>query len=273
MSNTTGLRFRLTTFGESHGTAIGGVVDGCPSGIVFDYDLVQTEMQRRHEGQHATPRRERDEVEFLSGIYEGRTLGTPIAFVIRNEEMRSDDYAELADCYRPGHADYTYEMRYGRRDPRGGGRASGRETASRVVGGAIAKMVLANEGITVEASLASSPTPSENDSSGGVIACRITGLKAGYGNPVFDKLNARLAAAEMSIPSAIGFEMGVGFAAATMSGSEFRDEWVQGPVDRVEKTKCMAAPYEEVNGGNLHTSHITHHLPPKATTAEESKGV
>ncbi|MBO7490201.1 MAG: chorismate synthase [Bacteroidales bacterium] len=228
MSNTIGTHFKLTAYGESHGPAIGGVIDGCPSGIEIDRDFIASEMARRHEGAYATPRREPDEVEILSGVYEGRTLGTPIAFTIRNNDVNSDDYRELAGLYRPGHADYTYEQRYGLRDHRGGGRASGRITASFVAAGAIAKMMLRNSGIKISATLQNCPVPPEGDSSGGIIECTVTGVPAGIGNPVFDKLNARLAAAMMSIPSAIGFEMGAGFEAAQMTGSEYRDEWDNG---------------------------------------------
>lgn len=225
MSNTFGTRFKLTTYGESHGPAIGGVVDGCPAGIIFNNDLLVSEMSRRHTGPGATTRVEADTVEILSGVYQGRTLGTPIAFMIRNEKANSSDYDELRDLYRPGHADYTYAMRYGHRDHRGGGRASGRETAARVAGGAIAKMLLHEKVINVEASVLKQGESYEHDSAGGVIECTITGVPAGVGNPIFDKLNARLAAAMMSIPSAIGFEMGAGFEAAMMRGSEYRDEW------------------------------------------------
>lgn len=225
MSNTFGTKFRLTTFGESHGIAIGGVVDGCPAGLKFDKQLIDSDMQRRHIGTDATTRQERDQVEILSGIFNEVTLGTPIAFIIKNEDIRSDDYSSLTDLYRPGHADYTYEMRYGRRDPRGGGRASGRETAARVAAGAIAKMVLRDKAIRINASLQESHTPPANDSVGGIISCTISGVPAGIGDPVFNKLNARLAASMMSIPSAIGFEMGAGFAATQMKGSEFRDNW------------------------------------------------
>lgn len=225
MSNTLGNRFKLTTYGESHGPAIGGIVDGCPAGIVFDGDLLAAEMRRRHLGSEATSRVEPDTVEILSGIYQGRTLGTPIAFQIRNQEAISGDYDELHDLFRPGHADYTYSLRYGIRDHRGGGRASGRETAARVVGGAIAKMLLRGKGITAEAKVVSQGEMVGHDSSGGIIECTVKGLPAGIGNPIFGKLNAQLAAAMMSIPSAIGFEMGAGFAAAMMHGSEYRDEW------------------------------------------------
>ena len=227
MSNTLGTHFRLTTFGESHGPAIGGVVDGCPAGIVFDSQLLAGEMQRRHTGDSATTRREPDEVEILSGVYEGRTLGTPIAFIIKNCDAKSEEYATLAELYRPGHADYTYGKRYDRRDPRGGGRASGRITATYVTAGAIAKMVLATKGITITAHIVENGTPTENDSCGGIIECTVTGVPAGIGNPVFDKVNARLAAAILSIPSATGFEMGAGFGAARMKGSEYRDNWVE----------------------------------------------
>jgi len=238
MSNTFGTRFRLTAYGESHGHAIGGVVDGCPSGIIFDTVLLASEMQRRHVGTGATPRHESDEVEILSGIYDGKTLGTPIAFTIRNRDVRNEDYASIAEFYRPGHADYTYQCRYGRRDPRGGGRASGRETAVRVVGGAIAKMVLQQCGIAVNATLVESHTPAENDSVGGVIKCVIDNAPAGIGDPVFGKLNARLAAAMMSIPSATGFEMGAGFEASRMAGSQYRDDWAADGSFRTETNNC-----------------------------------
>ena len=145
--NTFGNRFRLTTFGESHGPAIGGVIDGCPAGLAVDYVLLEAEMTRRHVGAHATTRHESDNVEFLSGIYDGKTLGTPIAFIIRNSDARSSDYDALDKLLRPGHADFTTLQRYGIRDPRGGGRASGRETAVRVAAGAIAKMILNGKGI------------------------------------------------------------------------------------------------------------------------------
>jgi chorismate synthase len=225
VSNTTGHNFRLTTFGESHGTAIGGVIDGCPAGLAVDEPFIVAEMARRHVGADATARREADRVEFLSGICEGRTLGTPIAFTIANGDVRSSDYDAFADSFRPGHADYTYYKRYGLRDPRGGGRASGRETAARVAAGAIAKMILREKGISINARLLESYTPPANDSVGGIIECTVSGVAAGIGNPVFGKLNASLAAAMMSIPSAIGFEMGAGFAAAKMTGSQFRDKW------------------------------------------------
>lgn len=223
--NTFGHNFRLTSFGESHSQAIGGIVDGCPPGVAVDYDLLLSEMARRHLGADATTRQEPDDVELLSGILNGVTLGTPIAFIIRNKEQRSTDYNDLTDCYRPGHADFTWQQRYGLRDFRGGGRASARETAVRVAAGALAKMVLRQRLINVEASVLYNPTPAENDSSGGIIQCTVRGLPAGVGNPIFGKLNAALAAAIMSIPSATGFEMGEGFSAAHMKGSEWADQW------------------------------------------------
>ena len=227
MSNTFGNIFRITTFGESHGAAVGGVIDGCPSKLAIDYNLLEEEMRRRHVGDGATQRNEPDRVEFLSGILDGETLGTPIAFLIRNTDPRSNDYNETDRLYRPGHADYTYMRRYGTRDWRGGGRASGRETACRVVGGAIAKMLLARLGISISSTIIHNPEPKPGDSSGGVIECVVNGLPAGIGDPVFDKLNARLATAMMSIPSATAFAMGCGDKAAWMTGKEYRDEWNQ----------------------------------------------
>lgn len=223
--NTFGNNFRLTTFGESHGIAIGGIVDGCPAGIAFDNNLIASEMNRRHDSVNGTTRQEPDEVEILSGILDGKTLGTPIAFVIRNKDAHSEDYAPLQRLQRPGHADYTWEQRFGLRDWRGGGRAAGRETAARVVGGAIAKIILSDKQIAICSEIVEQGIAGEGDSAGGVVECTISGLRAGIGDPVFNKLNARLAAALMSIPSAIGFEMGAGFAAARMQGSEYMDRW------------------------------------------------
>lgn len=218
--NTFGNKFRLTTYGESHGLAVGGIIDGCPSRIAIDMEAIHRDLVRRRQG---ALRQEEDEIEWLSGLKDGITMGTPIAFTIRNKNTRSEDYDRLADCYRPGHADYTYEQKYGLRDHRGGGRASARETVARVVAGAIAKQVIAPVEIHAEATLTG---PEDvNDTHGGVVSCRITSLPAGIGEPIFNKLNARLAFAMMSIPSAIGFEMGAGFAAAEMKGSEYIDRW------------------------------------------------
>lgn len=219
--NTFGNTFRLTTFGESHGTAVGGVIDGCPAGIAIDNDFVDKELLRRRLGDipsdNLTLRHEPDRVEWLSGIFDGRTLGTPIAYAIRNSDCRSDDYEQLHDFFRPGHADYTYQAKYGLRDHRGGGRASGRETAARVVAGAVAKMVLHPSGIDFSTGI-----------DGRNICCTITGLPAGVGNPIFDRLNARLAYAMHSIPSAMMFAMGETADAYRLDKNLFPDVWNPG---------------------------------------------
>ncbi len=224
--NTYGTRFRVTTYGESHGLAVGAVIDGCPAGVRLDMEAIDRELARRRDG---APRQEEDRIEWLSGLLDGITLGTPIAFAIRNRNTRSEDYAQLEHLFRPGHADYTYSMKYGLRDHRGGGRASARETVARVVAGAIAKQLLPELSITSNVECGMWPEESSNsslnDTFGGIVSCRVTGLPAGIGDPVFGKLNAALAAAMMSIPSAIGFEMGAGFAAARMTGSEYIDRW------------------------------------------------
>ena len=237
--NTIGTLFRLTTFGESHGTAIGGVVDGMPAGIAIDYDLLRADMARRRPGQSAltTARHEADDVEFLSGIYEGRTTGAPIAFLIRNTDARPADYEELAHVFRPSHADYTYTAKYGHRDPRGGGRASARETAVRVVAGALAKTVLLHHGITVSATLTqvgseTDPTffadvisrvKAGGDSIGGIVSGTVTGCPAGLGEPHYGKLHAALGAAMLSIPACHGFDYGSGFEGVALRGSELND--------------------------------------------------
>ncbi len=241
--NTFGTLFRLTDFGESHGDAIGGVIDGMPSGIQLDLDAIDAFLKRRRPGGRlASPRKEDDKVRFLSGIFEGRTLGTPIAFMIENTDQRSKDYGELRNTYRPNHADYTYEAKYGIRDYRGGGRASARETAVRVVGGALAAQVLGNSGIKVEAyplqigmveihsmsdmeaaEKAILDAKAGRDTLGGIVGCTVKGVPAGVGEPVFGKLQAMLASAMMSINAAKGFDYGDGFAAAGMRGSESVD--------------------------------------------------
>lgn len=219
--NSFGNRFRLTTFGESHGAAIGGVIDGCPAGLAIDTRFVDAELLRRRQGDipsaSTTARQEADAVEWLSGIYEGLTLGTPIAFCIRNCDCRPADYDQLRDCFRPGHADYTYWSKYRHRDPRGGGRSSGRETASRVVAGAVAKLWLRTRGVEIAASAA-----------GHRVSCRIDGLPAGVGEPVFDRLGARLAYAMLSIPSAMAFAMGDRPEAFELPADQFPDPWVPG---------------------------------------------
>ena len=228
--NTFGSRFRLTTYGESHGLAVGGIIDGCPSQLKLNTEAIRADLARRRNG---AARQEEDEVEWLSGVkMDGEqliTLGTPIAFAIRNKNTHSEDYDILEDCFRPGHADYTYQQKYGIRDHRGGGRSSARETVARVVAGAIAKQVIAPIEIHAFCSDERGVISDEHDTFGGIVSCRITGLPAGVGEPVFGKLNAQLAQAMMSIPSAIGFEMGCGFEAARMKGSEYIDRWQHTP--------------------------------------------
>jgi chorismate synthase len=261
--NSFGSVFVLTTFGESHGEAIGGVIDGCPAGLELDFEFVRQEMRRRKPGQSAltTARKEEDEVEFLSGIFEGKTLGTPIGFIIRNKDAQSQDYSDLKDTYRPSHADYTYEQKYGVRDYRGGGRSSARETACRVVAGAIAKLILKQHNISIHAFVKQvgsvkldlpveqldltqiesnaircphEPTAqrmialiesikSEGDTIGGVIQCVIQNTLVGLGEPVFDKLHAQLGKAMLSINAVKGFEIGSGFDSVNYKGSELND--------------------------------------------------
>lgn len=263
MSNSIGKLFTFTSFGESHGKGIGGIVDGCPAGIELDESFIQGELDRRKPGQSsiATPRKEDDKVEFLSGVFEGKTTGTPIAFIIWNQNQHSKDYDHLKDVYRPSHADYTYQQKYGIRDYRGGGRSSARETASRVVAGAIAKLVLRKLDIEITAYTSQvgpvamtqthetadlslietnivrcpetkvaermieyiSALKKEGDSTGGIISCLIKGVPAGWGEPVFDKLQARLAQAMLSINASHGFDYGTGFNGVALKGSEMND--------------------------------------------------
>ena len=243
-SNTFGENWTFTSFGESHGAAIGGVLDGVPAGLRIDMDLIRRELDRRAgkvqsddvqctKGVSPRAVREPDEVEWLSGVMDGLTLGTPIAFIIRNKDARPEDYEWLKTNYRVGHADKVYEQKYGIRDWRGGGRASARETAGRVVAGCIAKQKLAQKGITIHAELVQVGTETdpdkfndtiaayqrEGDSIGGIIECRITGLPAGIGEPIFHKLQAELAFAVMSINACKGFEYGTGFDGVTQPGS------------------------------------------------------
>ena len=261
--NTIGSLFRLTSFGESHGAGIGGIIDGMPAGIEVDMDFIQSELARRKPGQShlTTARKEADEVELLSGIFEGRTTGTPIGFLVRNTNQHSQDYEEMRNVYRPSHADFTYEQKYGIRDHRGGGRSSARETISRVVAGAFAKLALRQLGISIKAytqqvgdvvlpgtyldydldaaeqnavrcpdegvaermSQLIMEVKAEGDTVGGVIACVVKGCPVGLGDPVFDKLHARLGAAMLSINAVKGFEYGLGFAGASGRGSEQND--------------------------------------------------
>lgn len=261
--NTFGTLLRLTTFGESHGTAIGGVLDGYPSGITIDEEYIRTQMQRRRPGQSAvtTSRNEADEVQFLSGVFEGRSTGTPIAFVIYNSNNRSADYENLRNVYRPSHADYVYDKKYGIRDHRGGGRSSARETAVRVCAGALAQLALRKYGISIKAytsqvgdivlpgvysdynidaaeeNIVRCPDSAiagkmeqlildvkrEGDTIGGVVSCVVKGVPAGLGEPLYDKLSARLAQSMLSINAAKGFEYGNGFASCSLRGSQQND--------------------------------------------------
>jgi chorismate synthase len=257
--NTFGRLFKLTTFGESHGPALGGVIDGCPSGVSLSEDIVQQELDRRKPGQSpaSTARKETDRVSLLSGVFDGQTTGTPIGFKIQNEDQRPRDYDQIKDVFRPGHADYTYAAKYGIRDYRGGGRASARETVSRVVGGAVAQQFLSHHGVSVyaytreiggiEAEIISpekaqglpffAPDPSvvqlwdkkvkqvkeAGDSLGGLVEIQARNIPPGLGEPVFDKLDARLAYALMGVGAIKAVEVGSGLDAAEMLGSQNND--------------------------------------------------
>ena len=236
--STTGTLFKLTTFGESHGKALGVVVDGCPAGLPLTEADLQPYLDRRRPGRQAftTARREGDEAEILSGTFEGKTTGTPIAILIRNTDQRSHDYSSIKDIFRPGHADFTYDAKYGFRDYRGGGRSSGRETAARVAGGAVALLLLKRLGIEVRTDILSiggvpvsdageplKEAAAGQDSLGGVISCEVTGLMPGLGEPVFDKIDADIAKAVLSLGAVKGIEFGDGFSAACVKGSGNND--------------------------------------------------
>ena len=230
--NTIGHIFQLTTFGESHGAAIGGVIDGCPSKLKLDFDFIETELNRRKTAQTltASQRKESDQIEWLSGLLDGVTLGTPIAFMVRNEDAKTTDYEALKDVYRPSHADFTYEQKYGLRDWRGGGRASARTTLPIVVTGAIAKQLLKEKGVQITAEVTemgdAQQAQKEGDTVGGIVECRIIGAPAGLGDPMFGKFSAELAHAMFSLPAVKGFEVGDGFALAKMKGSEANDTFI-----------------------------------------------
>lgn len=230
--NTIGHIFRLTTFGESHGTAIGGVIDGCPSQLKLDFDFIDSELLRRKTAQESTAsqRKETDKIEWLSGLLDGVTLGTPIAFMVRNVDCKPEDYEALKDVYRSSHADFAYEQKYGIRDWRGGGRASARTTLPIVVAGAIAKQILKEKGIQIIAKVIemgdAEQARREGDTVGGIVECRITGVPAGLGEPMFGKFSAELAHAMFSLPAVKGFEVGDGFALAGMKGSEANDTFI-----------------------------------------------
>ena len=264
MSNSYGTLFRISTFGESHGPAIGVVIDGCPAGLVIDEEFIQSELDRRKPGQSkiTTQRKEDDTFKILSGVFEGKSTGTPIALVIENQDQRSKDYSHIASTFRPSHADFTYEVKYGNRDYRGGGRSSARETAARVAAGAIAKLLLKQIGIEVQAyvsqvgdiqsphyteldlsktedNIVRCPHPAtaekmialidevrlSRDTIGGLVTCVIKNTPVGLGEPVFDKLHAELGKAMLSINAVKGFEYGSGFAGVSLRGSQHNDEF------------------------------------------------
>lgn len=267
MGNSFGRLFRLTTFGESHGKALGAIVEGCPAGLELDEEQIRLEMQRRKPGQSkiTTQRKEEDEIEILSGVFEGKTTGTPIGIVIQNSDQKSKDYSHIADKFRPSHADFTYFEKYGIRDYRGGGRSSARETAARVAGGAIAKQFLAAKGVKIQAfvsqvgdlalekpyqelnldvaeeNIVRCPDPEtaekmialidsvrlDRDTIGGVVTCVIKNTPPGLGEPVFDRLHAELGKAMLSINAVKGFEYGSGFEGVKMRGSQHNDTFVK----------------------------------------------
>ncbi|MFT4032663.1 MAG: chorismate synthase [Siphonobacter sp.] len=286
MSSTYGTLFKISTFGESHGKAVGVVVDGCPAGIDFDEAFIQSELDRRKPGQSriTTQRRESDTFQVLSGVFEGKTTGTPIAMVIANEDQRSKDYSHIAEQFRPSHADYTYSTKYGNRDYRGGGRSSARETVARVAAGALAKLVLNNLGVIIQSYVSQvgpirlekpyqelniavaeenavrcpdpelaqqmfdfiDETRKKGDSVGGVISCVCKGVPAGWGEPVFDKLHAELGKAMLSINAVKGFEYGSGFAGVEQYGSEHNDEYY---TDETGKVRTKTNRSGGIQGG------------------------
>jgi chorismate synthase len=265
--STYGTLFKLTTFGESHGEAIGGIIDGCPAGLQIDLEFITSELQRRKPGQShiTTQRKEEDTVKFLSGIFEGKSTGHPIGFIIENTNQKSNDYEHIKDAFRPSHADFTYQQKYGIRDYRGGGRSSARETACRIVGGAIAKLILRYHNVSIKAyvsqvgplkltksykeldlsltekSIVRCPDEDmatkmityiedirkQGDTVGGIVSCVISGTPIGLGEPVFDKLHAELGKAMLGINAVKGFEYGEGFNSTNFKGSELNDLFVQ----------------------------------------------
>ncbi len=284
--NSFGQIFKLTTFGESHGIAIGGIIDGCPAGLKIDIDFIQNELDRRKPGQSyiTTQRKESDTVEFLSGIFEGLTTGTPIGFIIKNQNQKSNDYQHLKDNYRPSHADFTYQQKYGMRDYRGGGRSSARETACRIVGGAIAKLILNTKNISINAfvkqvgpiklhknfeeldlskienTVVRCPDDEvaqqmityielikkQGNTIGGIVQCVIQNAPVGLGEPVFDKLHAVLGHAMLSINAVKGFEIGSGFDSITKTGAELNDIFV--PINEQINNKHQTT-YTNNSGG------------------------
>ena len=312
MSSTYGKLFKISTFGESHGPGIGVVIDGCPAGLPVDTEFIQHELDRRKPGQSriTTQRREADEFEVLSGLFEGQTQGTPIALLIRNTDQRSKDYGHIAEQFRPSHADYTYQTKYGSRDYRGGGRSSARETAARVAAGAIAKLLLQQQGVQIHAYVSQvgklklekpyaelnlalaeenavrcpdpdmaeqmfqyiDETRKRGDSIGGVVDCVITGVPTGWGEPVFDKLHAELGKAMLSINAVKGFEYGSGFAGAELFGSEHNDEFYTDADGRV-RTKTNHSGGIQGGISNGETIHFRTAFKPVATIMQDQDSV
>ena len=312
MSSTYGTLFKISTFGESHGAGIGVIIDGCPAGLAFDTDFIQHDLDRRKPGQSriTTQRREADEFEVLSGVFEGITQGTPIALVIRNTDQRSKDYGHIAQQFRPSHADYTYQVKYGTRDYRGGGRSSARETAARVAAGAVAKLLLQSQGVHIQAYVSQvgklkldksyadmnlavaeendvrcpdpdtaermfaliDETRKKGDSIGGIVDCVITGVPPGWGEPVFDKLHAELGKAMLSINAVKGFEYGSGFAGAEQYGSEHNDEFYGDEAGRV-RTKTNRSGGIQGGISNGETIYFRTAFKPVATIMQDQDSV
>jgi chorismate synthase len=309
--NSFGNLFRLTTFGESHGAGIGGIIDGCPAGLNLDIEKIQIELDRRKPGQSkiTTQRNETDTVEFLSGIFEGRTTGTPIGFFVKNKDQHSSDYDNLKNIFRPSHADYSYIQKYGIRDHRGGGRSSARETIARVVGGAIARQLLAHENISIQAYVNSvgdivldkqyheldlsrteenivrcpdqgfaekmiariEEAGKNHDTVGGTIACVIKGVPAGWGSPVFNKLHADLGFAMLGINAVKGFEYGSGFDGTKLCGSQHNDIFV----NEVGSVKTLTNHSGGIQGGisNGEDIYLKVAFKPIATILKEQKTI
>jgi chorismate synthase len=312
MSSTYGKIFKISTFGESHGKAIGVVIDGCPAGLDFDEEFIQAELEKRKPGQSriTTQRKEADLVETLSGVFEGKTTGTPISLLIHNEDQRSKDYGHIANKFRPSHADYTYDVKYGNRDYRGGGRSSARETAARVAAGAIAKNILATLGVSINAYVEQigklklekdykeldlsktynnavrcpdeafaeemfkliDDTRKKGDSIGGIIKCVVTGVPVGWGEPVFDKLHAELGKAMLSINAVKGFEYGSGFDGVELYGSEHNDEF---EIDQNNKIRTLSNHAGGILGGISSGEDIYFRVAfkPTATIMQDQKSV
>ncbi|HLL94677.1 MAG TPA: chorismate synthase [Spirosoma sp.] len=312
MSSSYGTQFRISTFGESHGPGIGVVIDGCPAGLAFDTDFIQHELDRRKPGQSriTTQRREADEFEVLSGVFEGQTQGTPIALLIRNTDQRSKDYGHISGQFRPSHADYTYQTKYGSRDYRGGGRSSARETAARVAAGAVAKLLLRQQGVQIQAYVSQvgmlklnkpyselnlalteenavrCPDPEtagrmfqyideirkQGDSIGGIVDCVVTGVPVGWGEPVFDKLHAELGKAMLSINAVKGFEYGSGFAGVEQLGSEHNDAFYTDKAGRV-RTKTNQSGGIQGGISNGETIYFRTAFKPVATIMQDQNSV